>query len=367
MGPTFAAVRSTAHLSFPKGTKITHLQWDPPEARLTIPQEPLVWCKMAMSLQHPARRLPDLSPDLEAAICQEAQTPLAELARARSEAIQEIHKLRLASKTEESRLRETLDTRVAAVAKPKQSLILQQLLDRHHYPDRRIGQELREGFPLTGWLQPSGIWPTAVLPPTLTIDQLLTNAKAITDQSLRKVRAAPTDDIKEAIWRATQDEVANGWLRMHPVHPAPHPQPVVSTRFGVIQKNKIRPIDNFRASHVNAACGTSEKVLVEGPDLIAQACLQLLARAAPSKGKDRLVGRTWDVKSAYKQLAVRADHSRFAWIAVQDPTTQRLHLAQMHSMPFGAVASVHAFLSKMQRSSEVPGPETPSPRDHQLL
>ena len=287
---------------------------------------------------------PDLSPDLEAAIRQEAQTPLAELARARSEAIQEIHKLRLASKTEESRLRETLDTQVAAVTKPKQSLILQQLLDRHHYPDRRIGQELREGFPLTGWLQPSGIWPTAVLPPTLTIDQVLTNAKAITDQSLRKVRAAPTDDIKEAIWRETQDEVANGWLRMHPVHPASHPQPVVSTRFGVIQKNKIRPIDNFRASHVNAACGTSEKVLVDGPDLIAQACLQLLVRAAPSTGKDRLVGRTWDLKSAYKQLAVRADHSRFAWIAVQDPTTQRLHLAQMHSMPFGAVASVHAFL-----------------------
>ena len=136
---------------------------------------------------------------MQAVIRQEAQTPLAALARARSEAIQDIHKLRLASKTEESRLRETLDSQVASVTKPKQSLILQQLLDRYHYPDRRIGQELREGFPLTGWLQPSGIWPTAFLPPTLTIDQLLTNVQAITDQNLRKVRAAPTDDIKEAI------------------------------------------------------------------------------------------------------------------------------------------------------------------------
>ena len=227
----------------------------------------------------------------------------------------------------------------ASVTKSKQSLILQQLLDRYHYPDTRIGQELREGFPLTGWLQPSGIWPTLPQPPTLTVDQLLTNAHAITGASLRKVQAAPMDDNKDAIWQATQDEVANGWLRMQPVQPAPHPQPVVSTRFGVVQKNKIRPIDNFRASHVNAACGTSEKVLVDGPDLIAQACLKLLALAAPSKGKDRLVGRTWDLKSAYKQLAVRADHSRFAWIAVQDPTTHSLHLAQMHSMPFGAVAS----------------------------
>ena len=274
--------------------------------------------------------LPAGPPALQAAILQEAQTTIPALARARSAAIQDIHKLRLASKSEEARLRETLDSQVASVTQTKQSLILQQLLDRHHYPDRRIGQELREGFPLT---QPSGLWPTAILPPTITVNQLLTNAQAITDHSLSKVLAAPIDDIK-----------ANGWIRLQSVQPAPHPHPVVSTRFGVVQKNKIRPIDNFRASHVNAACGTSEKVLVDGPDLIAQACLQLLAQTAPSQGKDRLVGRTWDLKSAYKQLAVRADHSRFAWIAVQDPTTKSLHLAQMHSMPFGAVASVHAFL-----------------------
>ena len=102
------------------------------------------------------------------------------LARARSEALQELHRLRLASKTEESRLRETLDRQVASVTKSKQSLILQQLLDHC------IGHELREGFPLTGWLQPSGIWPTSLQPPTLTVDQLLTNAPAITEQSLHK-------------------------------------------------------------------------------------------------------------------------------------------------------------------------------------
>ena len=147
-GPLAPLCAPPSHLPFPKGTKIT-LQWDPPEAILTIPQEPLVWCKMAMSLPHPARSQPELPPALQAAILQEAQTPIPALARARSEAIQDIHKLRLASKSEEACLRETLDGQVASVTKTKQSLILQQLLDRHHYPDRRIGQELREGFPLT--------------------------------------------------------------------------------------------------------------------------------------------------------------------------------------------------------------------------
>ena len=130
MGAARPTVRPPPHLPFPKGTKIIHLQWEPPEAIFTVPEEPLVWCKMAMDLPHLARYLPDMPPELEGAIGQEAQTPLAVLARARSEAIQDLHKLRLASKTEESRLRETLDRRVASVTKSKQSLILQQLLDR---------------------------------------------------------------------------------------------------------------------------------------------------------------------------------------------------------------------------------------------
>ena len=55
-------------------------------------------------------------------------------------------------------------------------------------------------------------------------------------------------------------------------------------------------------------------------------------------------GRTWDLRSAYKQLAVKSDHKRFAWIAVMDPASSSVKLAQWHSMPFGAVAAVHAFL-----------------------
>ena len=76
-GPLAPACAPPPHLPFPKGTKILHLQWEPPEAILTVPQEPLVWCKMAMGLPHPARCPPDMPPELQAAIRQEAQTPLA--------------------------------------------------------------------------------------------------------------------------------------------------------------------------------------------------------------------------------------------------------------------------------------------------
>ena len=115
-------------------------------------------------------------------------------------------------------------------------------------------------------------------------------------------------------------------------------------RFGVLQEEKVRPIDNFRGSFVNAACGVSEKVEVDSVDRILEAILACLSARLPASPHPRLVGRTWDLKSAYKQLAVRADHRDLAWIAVHDPEANAVRCAQMNSMPFGAVASVHAFL-----------------------
>ena len=64
----------------------------------------------------------------------------------------------------------------------------------------------------------------------------------------------------------------------------------------------------------------------------------------PHRADDRIVGRTWDLKRAYKQLAVRADHKKYAVICVIDPDGGDVRFAKLHSMPFGALAAVHAFL-----------------------
>ena len=73
------------------------------------------------------------------------------------------------------------------------------------------------------------------------------------------------------------------------------PGRVVSVRFGVEQKNKIRPIDNFKGSLINAACGTQEKVQIDAVDQIVQAALAYLSHGAPQTPQDRLQGRTWDL------------------------------------------------------------------------
>ena len=54
----------------------------------------------------------------------------------------------------------------------------------------------------------------------------------------------------------------------------------MSPRFGVFQKGKVRPIDNFAASYVNDTCGAQEKTSVEGVDAIVKMALRLISRAS---------------------------------------------------------------------------------------
>ena len=97
------------------------------------------------------------------------------------------------------------------------------------------------------------------------------------------------------MWAVPRKEVENGWLTIRLTQDL-RPGQVVLSRFGVRQKNKVRPIDNFRSSMVNAAC-VREKVAMDGVDKIVSLCLHWQKRKKPVHPNVRVVGRTWDLKS----------------------------------------------------------------------
>ena len=228
MGTIGDTVCRPLHLHLPKGSKLLRYRRNPPEAVLDIPREPTDWCRSG--LRHTRTQRPHT----------------------------------------------------------KRTVLLQQLLEHYEYPDQRLPAELRTGFPRVGWLRPSGIWPTHVSPPVLTPSRLLARSREINTETRRKVRGQQEHDIRQAIWEATQEEATNKWLTLTPC-PATLPQNIIaSVRFGVKQKNKIRPIDNFKGSHLNAACGTLEKVTLDSTDAIVNACLELLKLTTPSSSADRL-------------------------------------------------------------------------------
>ena len=58
----------------------------------------------------------------------------------------------------------------------------------------------------------------------------------------------------------------------------------------------------------------------------------------------KLVGRTYDLRKAYRQLGVHTDHYRFSWIAAWSPAEGCVKLFRMKGLPFGGTASVASFL-----------------------
>ena len=104
---------------------------------------------------------------------------------------------------------------------------------------------------------PSSIWATHLVPPVLTPHALLERSAGVNTDTLRKVAAQDSD--KPHGTPPMDETAANEWLTLSPYAGAV-PDSKISVRSGVKQKNKIRPIDNFKGSHLNAACGTAEKV-----------------------------------------------------------------------------------------------------------
>ena len=63
-----------------------------------------------------------------------------------------------------------------------------------------------------------------------------------------------------------------------------------------------------------------------------------------SGGGCQLVGKSYDLRKAYRQVGIADSHLVASWVAVWCPPSSEPKAFAMKSMPFGATASVQAFL-----------------------
>ncbi len=118
----------------------------------------------------------------------------------------------------------------------------------------------------------------------------------------------------------------------------------VSRRFAVVQSQKARPVDNYSESQVNDAVTITNRCTVDGVDIITAAGAVYLQGMKTRGDTDMLLGRSFDLKSAYRQLAVSDDSLKWARLAVFDPHSSSTKVFQQYSLAFGAKASVIAFI-----------------------
>ena len=135
-----------------------------------------------------------------------------------------------------------------------------------------------------------------------------------------KLRMGAIDKAAEKAWKETKEELAKGWIRE-----LEHPNLndfMVARRFGVFQGEKCRVIDDGKAAGINSTVGLPERYRLR--DVTFLSALLVRAMEDPRSKGTKLVGRTLDLCSAYKQYGVSpADRSQIL-IAVRDTVSDAI-------------------------------------------
>ena len=137
-------------------------------------------------------------------------------------------------------------------------------------------------------------------------------AKGLNKSVLAQVQNTDADEVAESTWATTLEEERLGWIWRDPDQNLEGK--VVAKRFGLQQKNKIRVIDDCSVCGLNAACGIKERFKIHAID---EMC-----------ANHKIVGKTFDLKSAYRQFCICKEDRDLARIMVFDmdkraPTTPR--------------------------------------------
>ena len=307
--------------------------------------EPKEFVQQAAKIGHPTRIHSFFPEEVDKVVRQLTQCDPGTTARGRTEEIKRWVHLSKSLDEEEALLKNQMSERRRTVLGGKHlSLFRRLLLDAGH-GDTNLVEHLCEGFDLTGGLPESGVFARRIRPAVLSCTELRRVAEICRDSLLQSVASSGDRELDSQLYAATLKEVTKGYLQ-GPVNPDSIPKGATLTkRFGVKQKNKVRPIDDYKASMVNSSVAQSETATVHTIDHIS-ALIACFLKVSNEKGRNsRLAAKTWDLKDAYKQIPLSDQaYAQDSYLAVYNPSSGEAEVFQQKVLPFGSIASVTAFL-----------------------
>ena len=253
---------------------------------------------------------------------------------------------------EESCFKAQLPENSRRILKDKKLVIWKRMLEEAGYVGTQVVDDCSKGFQLAGPVEPSGLFEKSFTPAMMTVKELDDSASINRALVVSRTTSSGDSYIDERVWEKTMEEQTKGWLEGPlPVTSCSLPSNVsVSRRFGVHQgieddgSRKIRPIDDFSESKINSTVSSSEKVTLHTVDLVGSLLRAWFSRCEAASKPSLLWSRTFDLKSAYRQLPLSEDAFRHAVLSVFCPETKQPSLFQLKCLPFGATASVSHFL-----------------------
>eukprot|EP00435_Cladocopium_sp_Y103_P060846 s231_g22.t1 len=341
IAPVLANIDVSILKQFPKGSKILqrHLQWgfnrDDWRSRditlaeglvdvghfeiltIGVPREPMQFIRDAIEAEHPKNAFARVSPLMRDVLHEVFLEDPVQVRTKRTAFLKKWMKRAVELKPEEQELHNALPSHLKKILAKKKLLLWREILIDLEYPDHKVIDEAIVGFPMTGWSARTGVFETCVRPPENSLSQLQGMAKGLNMAVVTSLQNSEWQPIDETAWAETLAEVERGWLGVEdsPDLDTQH----VAKRFPIVQKGKTRLIDDFSVNGINSAYGMGEKLRIDSIDEV-MACLSILLDGDHAGRKPSgVLGRTFDLKAAYKQFGVDSEHAQKLRIAIKRP------------------------------------------------
>ena len=180
------------------------------------------------------------------------------------------------------------------------------------YEDMGVLDLLESGAPLAGEVEASCVFQPGYKPYVTTLAQLEREAS----KRNRLVLGMAKSSGSAAVLKGTQEELEKGW--------ADGPWPLssleegatISRRFPLLQGEKIRMIDNYLISGVTDSCTLNSKLDLHVIDTFVATVKSYFQALGSTQGPVELLAKTYDLKSAYRQVPVLEGHQKFAYFCI---------------------------------------------------
>ena len=332
-------------------------------------REPSAFLEEALDIMHPFDGDEVVPRPMAVSIWWVLSRPPDMVTKERLGALSELVRWREGFLPEERRRAEKREQVVASILRGKQVALLRHVFVRSGYSDVKVVDELEKGFSLVN-SSLSRAFPAKKREASSNMNQLMRKAAERRANLASLCSTSGDHDLDKRLWDATLTEVEHGWLegpleadeldRRFPGGWLP------MRRFGIIQGNKVRPIDDCRESGLNEVYEVKNGLDLHDVDVIASAARLAMRVGAGSVtsyapcGEQPLefsihngwvdelkrgwVGRRLDLKAAYKQIPLDPSSRALAVVCVFRPgSPDRPGLFQTNVLPFGATSSVFAF------------------------
>ena len=310
--------------------------------RVGIPWDPIEFIGQAGKMGHPFHQLSKCNKFLEELVEQLVYRPSV----VRSKRKSYIARWSDRAKTlepEEARLKAGMTPHRRKILDSKRILLFKEMLEEIKYDDVEVVQEIIEGATLTGDIQVTGVLDAKFKPARIDVSELMEISEQIKQQIRDRTVSCGNAETDALLWSKTLEEVDKGHLEGPFEFESVPADCLISSRFPIMQGDKLRPIDNYSSSLINDTVTVSEKPVIHSIDEIAL-LITKLSRVARRKGLKELFGKTADLKSAYRQLAISDESLRFSYLAVYDPTEDKAKVFRQLAVPFGSTKAVYFFL-----------------------